>query len=63
MSVQKIIQESINENPLGMKETIAEELRARVALALEAKMKDEEEDEDDSSDSNEDNEDEEKEDK
>lgn len=47
MSVQKIIQESINMNPLEMKEAIAEELRARVALALEAKMKDDMEDEDD----------------
>ena len=45
MSVQKIIQESINMNPLEMKEAIAEELRARVALALEAKMKDDDEDE------------------
>lgn len=62
MSVQKIIQESINENPLEMKEALVAELRARVALALEAKMKDDEEEED-SSDSNEDNEDEEKEDK
>lgn len=41
MSVQKIIQESINMNPLEMKEAIAEELRSRVALALEAMMKDE----------------------
>ena len=41
MSVQKIIQESINMNPLEMKEAIVEELRARVALALEAMMKDE----------------------
>ena len=46
MSIQKIIQESINKNPLEMKEVIAEELRARVALALEAKMKDDDEDED-----------------
>ena len=54
MSIQKIIQESINGNPLEMKEALAEELRARVALALEAKMKDEEEDDD----SEEDNDDE-----
>lgn len=60
MSVQKIIQESINGNPLEMKEALAEELRARVALALEAKMSKDEE-EDDSSDSEEDNEDEEEE--
>lgn len=38
MSVQKIIQESINMNPLEMKEAIAEELKLRVAAALEAKM-------------------------
>jgi len=38
MSVQKIIQESINMNPLEMKEAISEELRNRVAIALEAKM-------------------------
>ncbi len=38
MSVQKIIQESINGNPLEMKEALAEELRSRVRLALEAKM-------------------------
>ena len=50
MSVQKIIQESINMNPLEMKEAIAEELRARVALALEAKMKDHEEDDEDEMD-------------
>lgn len=38
MSIQKIIQESINKNPLSMKEAIAEELRIRVGLALEAKI-------------------------
>ena len=46
MSIQKIIQESINKNPLEMKEAIAEELRVRVGLALEAKMKDDEEEDD-----------------
>jgi hypothetical protein len=56
MSIQKIIQESINGNPLEMKEALAEELRNRVRLALEAKMKDDEEDSngDDSSDEDED---------
>lgn len=54
MSVQKIIQESLNENPLEMKEALVEELRARVALALEAKMKDDEEDDEDEDDSDED---------
>jgi len=60
MSVQKIIQESINMNPLEMKEAIAEELRARVALALEAKMKDDMEDEDDEDDEDEDEDDDKK---
>jgi hypothetical protein len=60
MSVQKIIQESLNENPLEMKEALVEELRARVALALEAKMKDDEEDDEDEDDSDEDNEDDKK---
>ena len=47
MSIEKIIQESINKNPLGMKEALEEELRNRLALALEAKMKKESDDEDD----------------
>lgn len=38
MSIQKIIQESINKNPLEVKEALAEELRNRVAEALAAKM-------------------------
>jgi hypothetical protein len=41
MSVQRIIQESVNKNPLGLKEAFAEELSERVRLALEAKMGDE----------------------
>lgn len=57
MSIQKIIQESINKNPLEMKEVIAEELRARVALALEAKMKDDEEDDMEDEDEDEDEDD------
>ena len=56
MSIQKIIQESINGNPLEMKEALAEELRNRIALALEAKMSDDEDDNGDDS-SDEDNED------
>ena len=47
MSIEKIIQESINKNPLGMKEALEEELRGRLALALEAKMKKESDDEED----------------
>jgi hypothetical protein len=42
MSVQRIIQESIEKNPLGLKEAFAEELSNRIRLALEAKMNDEE---------------------
>lgn len=38
MSIQKIIQESINKNPLEVKEALAEELRNRVAEAIAAKM-------------------------
>jgi hypothetical protein len=45
MSVQRIIQESIEKNPLGLKEAFTEELSNRIRLALEAKMNDEGEDE------------------
>lgn len=41
MSIQKIIQESINKNPLEVKDALAEELRVRIAEALEAKMNEE----------------------
>ena len=61
MSVQKIIQESINMNPLEMKQALAEELRARVALALEAKMKDDEDEEEDDMEDDEDDEEDDKE--
>ena len=48
MSVQAIIKEAMNKNPLGFEDALKEELRARVALALEAKMGEvEDEDEDD----------------
>lgn len=43
MSIQKIIQESINKNPLEVKEAISEELRVRIAAALEAKINEAEE--------------------
>ena len=45
MSVQKIIKESMDKNPLNLKEALQEELKTRMSLALEAKMK-EMEDED-----------------
>jgi hypothetical protein len=35
MSIKQIIQESINKNPVGLKEALEEELRSRVAAALE----------------------------
>jgi hypothetical protein len=50
MSIQEIIQHAIDKNPLALKEALEEELRGRVALALEAKMREQEEDEDDEDD-------------
>ena len=47
MSVQKILQESVEKNPLGLKEAFVEELRSRLGLALEAKMKGKDEDDED----------------
>jgi hypothetical protein len=46
MSVKQIIQESIEKNPLGLKEALQEELsnRVRLALALEARMSELDED-------------------
>lgn len=38
MSVQKIIQESLNKNPLGVKEALEEAIQDRIAIALEEKM-------------------------
>jgi hypothetical protein len=46
MSIKQIIKESMDKNPLGLKEALAEELRARVALALEAKMSEDDDYED-----------------
>lgn len=63
MSIEKIIQHAAEKNPLGMKEALEEELRSRIALALEAKMNDDEDEEDeedeDDEDEDEDEEDEE----
>jgi hypothetical protein len=39
MSVEQIIKEAMDRNPIGLKESLQEELRSRIALALEAKMK------------------------
>jgi hypothetical protein len=58
MSVQKIIQESLNRNPLEMKEALAEELRTRVAAALESKINESNDEDDDDDDEDEDDEEE-----
>jgi hypothetical protein len=42
MSIETVVKEAFNKNPLGFEKALKEELRARVALALEAKMIDEE---------------------
>jgi len=36
--IKQIIREAMDRNPIGLKEALEEELKARVALALEAKM-------------------------
>lgn len=41
MSVKTIIQEAVGENPLGLKEALQEELRVRIAAALETTMNEE----------------------
>jgi hypothetical protein len=38
MSLQRIIKESVDKNPIGLKEALENELRGRIAVALEAKM-------------------------
>jgi hypothetical protein len=58
MSVHRIIQESIEKNPLGLKEAFSEELSNRIRLALEAKMNDEDEEDDEDEDEDEDEDDE-----
>ena len=57
MSIEKIIQESVNKNPLAMKEALEEELRSRVALALEAKMSESDDEDEDDEDEDEDDKD------
>lgn len=62
MSIQDIIKHSVEKNPLAMKEALEEELRSRIALAIEAKMmddEDEEEEDDEDEDEDEEEEDEE----
>lgn len=48
--VKQIIKEAMEKNPIGLKEAVEAELRTRVTLALEAKMKKEDEHEDDMDD-------------
>jgi len=57
MSVKQIIQESINKNPLGLKEALEGELRGRIALALEAKVAESEHDDEDDEEDDEDEDD------
>ena len=60
MPVQKIIQESLGRNPLAMKEALEEELRSRIAAALESKINesnDEDDDDDDDGDDDDDDDD------
>ena len=40
MSVREIIQHSLDKNPLAMKESLEEEMKARVAAAIEARLDD-----------------------
>jgi hypothetical protein len=53
MSIEQIVKEALNKNPIGLKASLEEELQSRIALALEAKVKayteedDDDEDEDD----------------
>jgi hypothetical protein len=55
--VKQIIKEAMNQNPLGLKEAVEEELRRRMSLALEARMKMAEEDDEDDDDEDEDDDD------
>jgi hypothetical protein len=67
MSLEKIVADAIENKPLDVKEAFAEEMKTRIATALEEKYKkamkeaDDEEDEDD--DDEDDDEDEDEEDK
>ena len=64
MSLEKIIKEAVEGNPLNMKEAFKEEMEARVLAAIEAKYEamiaedsDEDEDEEDDEDENDDDDD------
>jgi len=62
MSLERIIEESLEKNPLGVKEALEEELANRVRLALEAKMNGDDEDEEDEEDEEDDDDEDEEED-
>lgn len=46
MSIKNIIQESLNKNPIGLKEALTEELRSRVAAVLESMISEKKKDDD-----------------
>ena len=54
MSTQEIIKEAMNKNPSEMKKKVEEELRNRIAVVLEKKMKNEEDDDGNDDDGNDD---------
>jgi len=59
MSIRDIIEHSVNKNPLAMKEALDEEMRNRIAIAIQEKMMAEKNDEMlEASDDDEDDEDE-----
>ena len=47
MSVNKIVAETINKNPLAVKEALEDEMKARIRLALESIINEEEMDDED----------------
>lgn len=63
MSVTDIIKHSVDKNPLAMKEALEAELAARIRLALEAKMSDDEDEEDEEDEDDEEEDDDSEEDK
>ena len=70
MSLEKIIKEAIDKNPMEMKDAFAEEMQTRIALALEEKYKkameakdSDEDDDDDDADEDEDDDDDDEDDK
>jgi hypothetical protein len=58
MSLEKIVADAIENKPLDMKEAFAEEMKTRIATALEEKYKKAMKEEDDEEDEDDDDEDE-----